>query len=238
MSFCADDRAGYFETVQMYFIELTHQSLFLSGRDLELLEAWRDRGANATAVCKGLRDAVEALPDDDPPRDIHACRRWIEPYVEQVEQRAVGGHDPGSDAAAPAEPETSTSGPEAAGSGADAPDDSVLERALDRIERAGRRADDEEVREVYRRAWRAIRDLFGTDDIGEQFEQLAAIEESLVDGYYRALDRTERRTIEERITEGDEELLDDMSPEAKRQHLRARRRRILMEQFDLVSLID
>jgi len=235
MSFCADGNAGYFETIQLYFTELTRRSMFLSGRDLELLDEWRDRGASAAAVCKGLRDAVEAMPDGDPPRDVHACRKYIEPYVRRASERAVGGRD-GSNAS-----ETEASPAERAGESAAVSDPAAgnpVERALDRIERAGRRTDDDEVRNVYREAWRAARELLGTDDVGERFEGLAAIEEALVEGYFRALDAEEREQIERSVARGDESLLERMSPAARRQHLRARRRKVLMREYDLISLID
>lgn len=235
MSFCADDNAGYFETIQLYFTELTRRSMFLSGRDLELLDDWRDRGASASAICKGLRDAVEAMPDDDPPRDVYACRRYIEPYVERAAERSVGGH---GGEASPESGGGSGGEPPRTASGATTGSQDLVERALERIERAGRRTDDPDLTQLYRDAWRAVRELFGTDDVGERFEELAAVEEALVENYLRVLDREERERIEERIAEGDEALLERMSPDARRQHLRARRRKVLMREYDLISLID
>jgi hypothetical protein len=240
MSFCADDNAGYFETIQLYFTELTRRSMFLSGRDLELLDDWRDNGASASAICKGLRDAVEAMPDEDPPRDVYACRRYVEPYVERAAERSAGGHD-GKDA--PRSEGTTRKGTSREVFSRREPDSKtgsqdLVERALDRIERAGRRTDDPKLTDLYRDAWRAVRELFGTDGVGERFEELAAVEEALVENYFRVLDREERERIEERIAEGDAALLERMSPDARRQHLRARRRKVLMREYDLISLID
>ncbi len=222
----ASDSLGYFETIRACFTELTRRAIFLSGRDLELLARWRDKGATAAAVCKGLREAIEAMPDDDPPRDVYACRHYIEPYVERASRRGVGGHD-GDQA-----------DEEPAGDGAASPStgDGLLDRALARIERAGRACDDERLTRLYRRAWRKIRtDLDGDDD---RLERLAAIEQGLADGYYRILDRDSQSEIASRIDRDSGELLERMSPEARREHLRARRRRILMEEFDLISLLD
>ena len=217
----------YYETIQQCFTELTRRAIFLSGRDLQLLSEWRDEGATAAAVCKGLREAVEAMPDDDPPRDVYACRHYIEPYVERVTERQVGGHEAGGD-------EEGVGEASAAGG--------LVGRALERVERAGRAADDEAIKEVYREVWRELRDLCkGKDDTNTEpadYEQLATIEEALVDGYYRALDRTEQARIESAIESDNKDLLDRMSPEARRDHLRARRRRILREEFNLVSLFD
>lgn len=221
MSFCADENPGFFETVQLYFTELTRRAIFLSGRDVEQLAEWREQGATATAICRGLRDAVEAMPDDDPPRDVYACRRYIEPHVRRARERSVGGRGSKESTA-----EMTTDR-----------DDDLFARALDKIERAGRECDDTRRTELYREAWRHVRRLREEDD-ADPFEQLLAIEEGLLDGLYRTLDQSAREEIEERITSSDEAFVERMSPEAKRQHLRARRRRILIEEHELVSLIN
>jgi len=221
----------YYETIQQCFTELTRRAIFLSGRDLQLLSEWREQGATATAICKGLREAVEAMPDDDPPRDVYACRHYIEPYVERAGERQVGGHEDGG--SEPREP--------AGAADLDGASD-LVGRALERVERAGRQADDEAVKRVYRQVWRHLRDVCedGSDAGGDpdEYERLAAIEEALVDGYYRALDRRQQARIASAIQSDRDALLERMSPEARRDHLRARRRRILREQFDLISLFD
>lgn len=216
---------SYFERIQRFFTEVTGCAVLLSGRDLELLEQWREAGVPPSAVCKGLRDAAEAMPDDDPPRDVHACRKWIEPYVERAATRAVGSDDDSSST------DDSPTGGQQDGVSP------LLDRALDRVERAGRRADRESVREVYREAWRRLRDARREGD-AEPYEALSAVEAALVDGYFRALDRQEQEALEERIASQNRELLERMSPEARREHLRARRRRLLMREYDLVSLLD
>ena len=222
----------YYETIQQCFTELTRRAIFLSGRDLQLLSEWREQGATATAICKGLREAVEAMPDDDPPRDVYACRHYIEPYVERAKERQVGGHDDGGDSAS-----RETDGAAELEGASD-----LVAGALKRVERAGRQADDEGIKQVYREVWRHLRDLCedGAEagDTPDEYERLAAIEEALVDGYYRALDRRQQARIESAIRADGETLLERMSPEARRDHLRARRRRILREQFDLISLFD
>jgi hypothetical protein len=234
------DNPGYFETIQQCFTELTRRAIFLSGRDLQILETWREQGATATAVCKGLREAVEAMPDDDPPRDVYACRHYIEPYVERARERQVGGR--GGEAADTPAPDADTSEPDRPSDGTDdessdaASANPLLEQALSKIEQAGRAADDDAVKQVYRRAWREIRDLWDDPDAG--LERLAAVEEGLVDGYYRTLDRDEQEEIAEAIESKSGDLLERMSPDARREHMQARRRRILMEQFDLISLLE
>ena len=134
MSQSVPNNPGYFDTVQICFMELTGRSVMLSGRDLEKLVEWREQGAPARAICKGLKSAVEAMPEDDPPRDVYACRDWITPYVEQARERQVGGHEASGEQTSEQE-----SGEQDEPSG-------VFSRALDKIERAGRRADREGVR--------------------------------------------------------------------------------------------
>jgi hypothetical protein len=231
------DNPGYFETIQQCFTELTRRAIFLSGRDLQLLETWREQGATTTAVCKGLREAVEAMPDDDPPRDVYACRHYIEPYVERARERQVGGRGSGETDTATSDDDTSR-GDRASDdeSSSATPDNPLLEQALSKIEEAGRAADDDAVKQVYRRAWREIRDLCDDPDAG--LERLAAVEEGLVEGYYRTLDRDEQEAIAEAIESKAGDLLERMSPDARREHMQARRRRILMEQFDLISLLE
>ena len=224
MSYYASENLGFFETVQVCFTELTRRSIFLSGRDLELLEQWRQQGATSAAVCKGLRDAVEAMPEEDPPRDVYACRHYVQPYVDKVCERSAGGHDRAGDI-------------EEAGGGEDSQPEGLVEQALAKIEEAGRWVDDETLKEVYRRAWRQVRQLTDGED-EEYFERLAAIEEGLAEGYYRALDRRQQARIEQQIDEQSGELLGQMSPEARREHKRARMRRLMIENFEMISLFD
>jgi hypothetical protein len=225
MSQSVPNNPGFFDTVQICFMELTGRSVMLSGRDLEKLVEWREQGAPARAICKGLKSAVEAMPEEDPPRDVYACRDWIVPYVDQARERQVGGH--GADAEEGADEQSREQ----------ADPSGLFKRALDKIERAGRRADDEAIRRVYRHAWRRVRQL-ADERPSDRWEQLTAVEEGLVEGYYRALDRAEQDEIAEQIDAKERGLIDGMSAEARRDHLRARRRRILMDDYELVSLIE
>ncbi len=230
MSFVPDNDLGYLDTIQVFFVDLTQRSIMFSGRDLRLLEEWRERGANARDVCRGLQDAATAMPEDDPPRNIWACRKWIEPHVERAQNRGVGGHDderrgaPGGDG----EDAKSEDGP---------PVDGLVHSALERIEQAGRQTDDEAIREVYRHAWSRVRALDGSDD-DDPFEKLVAIEEELVEGYFEALDAERRREIDRRIEEESGAPLERMTKQARREHVLARRRRILIDEDGLAPLLE
>jgi len=249
MSTFPEEQLGFFDTVQFYFTEMTDRAALLSGRDLELLSRWRRDGASARTICRGIREAVQAMPDDDPPRSIWACRKYIEPYVERAAERRAGEnkYDGGDGERATddgGEPPASDATGEA--SGRDEFEYAIIERTLEKIERAGRACDSEPRREAYRAAWRRVRRLreraAGDDedavDRSEAFEELVAIEEALVDAYFRALDESARERIREQIRRDHGDLLDDMSEEARRDHILARKRRILIEEFELQPLLE
>lgn len=223
---------GYFDTIQVYFLEVTGRGIMFSGRDLELLSRWRDEGATATVICRGIKEALSNMDDDDPPRGIWACQGWIEAEIERAREISTGGHTDGSASAtraAAAEPE-----PEADGNAYKG----LFEEALSNVEKAGRTCDEEPVKEVYREAWRELRTLADASSVDDPFSELAAIEDALVDGYFRALDRAEQERIEDAISEQNRADLAIMSPEARREHLAARRRRLLIREYGFVPLID
>ncbi|MFB6263045.1 MAG: hypothetical protein ABEL76_05390 [Bradymonadaceae bacterium] len=239
MSFVSDDDLGYLETVQLYFTEVTGRMALFSGRDLELLSEWRERGATAKAVCRGLREAVDRLPDDDPPRGVYACRKEIEPYVERAARRRVGEPDDasrGSKGRGDEETSGEESAESAAGPGGSGYADGLIERALDRVERAGRRCESEKLRDAYRRAWKQLRRIDGGD--GDRLEELAAIEEGLVEAHYEALAEAERRAVDEQIGDGERAFLDEMSESARRTHRLAQIRQILAEEDVFVPLLE
>lgn len=229
----APEQLGYFDTIQVYFLEVTGRGIMFSGRDLELLSRWRSEGASAKTICRGIQEAVASMSDDDPPRGIHACSPWIEAQLESQRERGVGGR---ANQSGPTS-EASTSS-EASSTDASNAYRSLFEEALANIERGGRAADSEEQRRVYREAWKSVKTLIDASQVDDPFSELAAVEDALVEGYYRALERAEQSRIEEAITAENRADLAIMSPEARREHLAARRRRFLIKKYGLVPLID
>jgi hypothetical protein len=224
MSFVPDNDLGYLDTIQVFFVELTQRSIMFSGRDLKLLEEWRERGATARDVCRGLQDAATAMPSDDPPRNIWSCRKWVEPHVERARSRGAGGHQDDRDGDSTEDSEDSKSG-------------GLVQQALERIEEAGRQTDDEDVRQVYRSAWSRVRALSESDD-SSPYEELANIEEDLVEAYFETLDDERRAEIDRRIEQEAVAHLDRMTEKARREHVTARKRRILIDQEDLAPLLE
>lgn len=216
MSHYPTDSMGFFDTIQIYFMELTGRAIMFSGRDLELLSRWRAEGASAAVVCRGLRDAVEAMGEKELPRDIYNCRKYIEPQVQMAREKAVGGHD-ASDSGAEADAE-----------------EGVFAGVLRNLVEAGRRAEGESVKELYRDAYRRVRAL--KDASAEAFDELARVERALVDGFFERLEAGERARIEERIVQESRPLLEQMSAEARAEHLRARRRLLLIREYGLARL--
>jgi hypothetical protein len=227
-----DPKLGYFEAIQVYFLDVTGRGIMFSGRDLQLLCRWRAQGASAKMICRGIDEAVRSMDPDDPPRDIWACQAWIEAEIERAADLSTGAHQDGQPAGPAAAPKQEADEQPAGG------EHSLLEEALDNIEQAGRDCDDERRRKVYRQAWRQVRELVEASAVEDPYAQLAAIEDALVDAYFGALDRTEQERIEEAIGEQNRADLALMSPEARQEHLAARRRRLLIRQYGLAPLID
>lgn len=254
---------SFFDTIQVYFLEVTGRGIMFGGRDLELLSQWRDEGASAKVICRGIKEAVDSKEDGDPPRNIYACRGYIEAAIEGARERSAGAHG-GHAAPAPSSGETQSGETQSSqtqpsqtqpsqtrpaqtstssGQTSDSKSSgnaytSLFEEALTNIERAGKKCDAEELRKVYREAWRELKALADATEVDDPFSELAAIEDALVDGYFRALDRAEQDRIEDAISEQNRADLAIMSPEARREHLAARRRRLLIRDYDFVPLID
>jgi hypothetical protein len=220
---------GYFDTIHFYFLEVTGKGILFSGRDLELLSRWRDEGATATVICRGINEAVTNMDDDDPPRGVYACQGWIEAEIERAREMATGGHIGRQASPDPSPPEQDQSTSAYA---------DLFEEALANIERGGKSCDAEDLRQVYRQAWKELKVLVDGAGIDDPFSELAAIEDALVDGYFRALDRLDQDRIEDAISEQNRADLAIMSAEAREEHLAARRRKLLIRDYGLTPLIE
>jgi hypothetical protein len=269
---------GFFDTIQMYFLEATGRGIMFSGRDMELLCRWRDQGASAAMICRGIQEAVSSMAEDEPPRGVRSCQAWIEQEIEHARERSAGGRMAENSASAPADPllhqalnasPADVSAPDLtladADSGEYSPDDSddlddslsadqltqathqnprqnpyqeLLEGVLQSIEQAGQACQEDRLRRVYREAWRATRELLRADDLADPFSELAHIEDALADGYFRALDRRKQAQIEAAIAEQNRAGLAVMSPEARRRHIAARRRSLLVREHGLTRIIE
>lgn len=244
----APKNPGYFDTIQFYFLEVTGKGIMFSGRDMELLRQWRDEGATATVICRGIKEAISNMDDDDPPRGVYACQGWIEAEIERAREMATGGHGG-------RQPQSGSAGQSGARAhhdqqGASEQDrseqdqqtsgayDELFDEALSNIERGGKTCEAEELRQVYRQAWRELKVLVEGAGVDDPFSELAAIEDALVDGYFRALDRQVQDRIEDAISEQNRADLAIMSPEAREEHLAARRRKLLIRDYGLTPLIE
>ncbi len=202
------EQMGYFDAIQAYFLELTGRGAVLSGRDVRLLVDWRDRGADVAQICKGLEQAVREL--HQPPRDIFACRYYVEDEV------------PKPAAIPKAEPVVITD------------DDDLKTETLSRIEAAGKKADREAFKEAYRDCWRRVSELNAAEDI---IPELLDIEDLLLDAYWAGLKLAEQRKVLEQI-QTEIESFRSMSDAARAQHELARRRKLLQEHYELLPLLD
>lgn len=238
MSHFDADNLGFFDAVQIFFTKRTGRGVMLGGRDIEYLDRLNQQGVDARLVCRAIDEAVEQMPDEDPPRSVFACRPWIDAQLERVKEGSAGAHggpsqvhrhDSGEAG------EQSAGGP--SGEDQEAPSQPLLEDALASIESAGSDARSEAIRQVYRDAWRQVRELMD-QRVSNPFEELAAVEDALVAAYFAALPGEERERLEQRLTDENAPHLQRMTEDARRRHLRARKRKALMEGYGLVSLLD
>ncbi|AWV88069.1 hypothetical protein DN745_01455 [Bradymonas sediminis] len=227
----------------MYFLEVTGRGVMFSGRDMELLCRWRDEGATAAIICRGIKEAVLSMEEGEPPRGVRSCQGWIEREIESARERASGGHivapheevapEPAPAPAPPAPVEEQTAQPAPTN-----PYEPLLKDVLAKIEAAGQACTEDTLRAAYRDAWRATRALLERDTLPDPYGALAGIEDALADGYFRALDQQKQQAIADAISADDPAGLAMMSPSAREEHLAARRRSFLMREYGLPSLLD
>lgn len=216
MSYLPPGQTGFFEAVQVYFTEATGRVSVFGARDRALLEQWRDEGRPARVICRGIREAVVSYGKDDPPRSLVQCEGFIDEQWQQFQQRDIGAHDDESD----------DTGEQS--------DDELYQRARRAIEQAGKAADEERWRIAYRRAWRRLAETSNPFS----FQKLEAVDRALVEAYLDALDDEERHAVEEAIGSVNGGLLRGMSPSARRQHLQAKRKREIIDRFELLDLFE
>jgi len=217
MKFYPAENLGYFDTVQAFFLELTGRGMTLSGRDVELLLRWRDEGASAAIICQGIDRAVSSMAER--PRDIWACRRHIEPLVEKARKASAGGHREPEPAREPVTRDSYAT--------------TVLEQAVEIIERCGEAARLEQFKAVYRAAWKRLHEIDPEDALAE----VAQLEDELARDFFEALDSSEQKAVDSEIRETQGAYLKNMSSNARSQHLAAHRKRILGERYDFPSLL-
>ena len=154
----------------------------------------------------GIERAIDALAEK--PRDIWACRAWIEPLVAVARTRAVESE---------IESENQV--------------DPQLE-ALQKIEEAGRAAERAAFKQAYRDAWSRVR-------AAEQqalWETLILTDSALVQAFLAALSEEERLAVQKTVLA--DPGLAGMSGDAREHHTTAKTRRILQEQYGMVSPLD
>lgn len=219
---------GFFDIIQAYFTQVTGRFIMFSGRDMELLRAWRVQGASPAVVCRGIREAVLFTQEADgqPPRNIWACRKFILPHVERLGLIAIDPDTRGVAAALPKAPSRHQT-------------NAVLRQALSALEGAGHHCEDGALRALYREMWYRLESSIKHDSaIDAQYEQLLRLEDDLTQGYFSALSMEEQRRIDKHLDEQDRDTSMRMSPEAWSRHRTARRHRVLVQQYGLVKLID
>ena len=234
MSHFDADNLGFFDAVQIFFTKRTGRGVMLGGRDIEYLDRLHQQGVDARLVCRAIDEAVEQMPDEDPPRSVFACRPWIDAQLERVKEGSAGAHGESSSTSSA---EGSQTDEQPSREEEAAPSQPLLEDALSSIESAGSDARSEAIRQVYRDAWRQVKELMD-QQVTNPFEELAAVEDALVAAYFEALPDEQRERLEQRLADENAPHLQRMTEDARHRHLRARKRKALMDGYGLVSLLD
>lgn len=220
MSHSATDKRAFFDTVQDYFLERTGRGLVLSSRDLELLLDWRNHGASAAAVCQGIDEAVSSL--NKSPRDLHACRSYIEPKIgsgvgpvrrqprpRTRDERSDQQHDP---------------------------EDRLWSAAMVRLDDAASKAQRSELKTTYARARGRLQEARAAS--ADPYDTLFELEDWIVDATFQSLPDDERLGIDREVEARHGAHLRIMSDDARSDAVRSTRRDILDDRFGLVGLVD
>lgn len=216
MSNLADNRA-YFESIQDYFLERTGRGLMLSSRDLELLIGWRQSGATAQTVCRGIDDAVESLRGV--PRDLHAVKRYVEPRLsENVSAAPVFRPHTSANPRAPQKQED--------------PWAVAIETLTDARAQVAR----PELAESFGEVMRRIRAAKETN--ADPWTVLFDLDDFLVRDVFDRLGEDERRRIDLEIEGQHGAHLSVMGDDAREQTMLESRRRALRARWEIPSLTD
>lgn len=214
MSNLADNRA-YFESIQDYFLERTGRGLMLSSRDLELLIGWRQSGATAQTVCRGIDEAVESLANM--PRDLHAVKRYVEPRLaEEVSAAPVFRSAPTQAKAIP--------------------DDDPWAVAIDTLSSARNQTPRPELTESFGEVMQRIRQAREAN--ADPWTVLYELDDFLVRDVFDRLGEDERRLIDLEIEGKHGAHLAVMGDDAREQTMLESRRRALQERWEIPSLTD
>jgi hypothetical protein len=212
MKFFPPDKMNFIDQVQAFFLERTQKGIVLSSRDVALLYGWRAQGATVTAVCLGIEDAIGAMMR--PPRDLHACRKYVDKRVGNLEGLGSSGQE--------------EQAPRAESGG-------CVERAQVRIERVREQVERPGFRAAYERVAIALTECRALSD-GDALGEIVRLEETLFEELFAALSTEERDGLDSCVQDSQRAELDRMSAAARGEHMQSWRRRILLERYGLPAL--
>lgn len=230
MSYLPPSEGGYFEAIQVFFTEITGRAVLFGARDQELLSRWKTEGRSAQVVCRGIREAVLSLKEGDPPRSLRECEGFVDQQWEQAREQMVGGQRAAASvqgAAVVVEKKEEERGAERG----------VYEEVSEALVAAGSQAEEERFKEAYREGWRELQRLRRETE-GFCLFEVEALDQALVEAYLRTLTEGEREELERTLNEANPGLLRGMSPAARREHLLARRKRLLVSRYGLLDLLE
>lgn len=218
MSSFTDNRT-YFESIQKYFLERTGKGLMLSSRDLELLIGWRQSGASAHVVCRGIDEAVASL--QSAPRDLHAVKRYVEPRLSEPTSAAPVFESPRAD-------EGASDGP------AESRDPWVI--ALTTLSQARDHSGRPELIASFMEVTRRIQEARAAHT--EPWTALYELDDFLVTDAFARLGEDERRMIDLEIEGRHGARLAVMDEQTRQQTMLESRRRAMRDRWQLPSLTE
>lgn len=233
MSYLPPQETGFYEAIQVYFTEVTDRVALFGARDRALLDQWKDEGRSAQVVCRGIREAIACR--DGGLRSLAQCEPYVDRQWEAVQQNTVGCHD---EADAEMSPAGSPTPPKQRQKAQQEQDEGggLFDQVRRAIRRAGESAGQERWRSAYRTAWREMQRIRPEGE-GFSFAEVEAVDAALVEAYMEALHDEERRVIESSLAEVNQGYVQGMSPSARREHLRVKRKRAIIERFGLLDLL-
>lgn len=217
-----EDRGRYLRAVEAHFVAARGRGFMLSARDLQRVEAWRQRAVPLELVLRVLNDGFARFRDHHPGEAAPRSLAWFEPQVDEAFARHLARRE-------------RAAAPEAASGEARAEDEaSAVETLLAVIAEAGQ-ATDGAAREALRGAWREVR----AGASGDLWGVAQSVDDRLVEALLACLPPGDRGAVE---AEADLAVEDaggaQMSDVARREHHAFALARAVRARYGLASLVE
>jgi len=218
------ERAAYLRTVEEAFGEIRGRGFMVSPKDVALIESWRNKGIPAAVVVRAIHEGAKRFVQTHPPCDpMPATLSYYASQVDQLMARRRRMLIRDSSVEATSAEETAEVEQE------------ELNRVRSAIVEAGERQDREEVREVLRISYRALKGPIPPEM--DSWTLTAQVDEQMVEGLEHVMAPEDR----DRLQEDAERSVPEgglMSPSARADRVRVQFERQLREHFSVPDLTE